>query len=127
MRNPLRSLAIKTVDGLAMLLERRWRYGNGIPPAALGGDARLLDPRLIGELSQRVDELEADLDEARKLNQRLADVLDVITEVLVPAADRDDEQLQEALGKLDDVVDLGPPRHPDRPHQDGPVRSRGGR
>jgi C4-dicarboxylate-specific signal transduction histidine kinase len=51
-------------------------------------------------LEARVAALEEAVDENRRLNQRLADVVDVVTEVLVPAADRDDERLQQALARL---------------------------
>ncbi len=56
-------------------------------------------------LADRVAALEAAVDENRRLNQRLADVVDVVTEVLVPAIDRDDQRLRRALADLDKVLD----------------------
>lgn len=56
-------------------------------------------------LTERVTALEAGLEESRRLNQRLADIVDVVTEVLVPAADRDDERLRAALANLDKTLD----------------------
>jgi C4-dicarboxylate-specific signal transduction histidine kinase len=56
-------------------------------------------------LAERVTVLEAGLEESRRLNQRLADVVDVVTEVLVPAADRDDERLRQALANLNRTLD----------------------
>jgi hypothetical protein len=56
-------------------------------------------------LAARVAALEAAVEENRRLNQRLADVVDVVTEVLVPAVDRDDERLRRALADLDKVLD----------------------
>ena len=56
-------------------------------------------------LTERVAALEAGLEESRRLNQRLADVVDVVTEVLVPAADRDDERLRKALANLNKTLD----------------------
>jgi Domain of unknown function (DUF6752) len=56
-------------------------------------------------LAARVAALEAAVEENRQLNQRLADVVDVVTEVLVPAADRDDERLREALANLGKTLD----------------------
>ena len=47
------------------------------------------------------------MEENRRLNQRLADVVDVVTEVLVPAADRDDERLRKALADLDKTLGNG--------------------
>ncbi len=57
----------------------------------------------IGPLSlyKRVVALEKEVQETRRLNQRLSDVLDVVTEVLVPAVDRDDARLQAALARLE--------------------------
>jgi hypothetical protein len=45
------------------------------------------------------------VEESRQLNQRLADVVDVVTEVLVPALDRDDDRLRTALANLDKTLD----------------------
>ncbi|HYO41317.1 MAG TPA: DUF6752 domain-containing protein [Nocardioidaceae bacterium] len=59
-------------------------------------------------LADRVAALEAAVEENRRLNQRLADVVDVVTEVLVPAVDRDDERLRRALADLDKVLDEPP-------------------
>ena len=56
-------------------------------------------------LAARVAALEEAVDENRRLNQRLADVIDVVTEVLVPAADRDDARLAEALANLNKTLD----------------------
>ena len=56
-------------------------------------------------LAARVAALEEAVDENRRLNQRLADVIDVVTEVLVPAVDRDDARLAEALANLNKVLD----------------------
>jgi hypothetical protein len=53
-----------------------------------------------GGLAARVAALEAAVEENRQLNQRLADVVDVVTEVLVPAVDRDDEKVRAALENL---------------------------
>jgi hypothetical protein len=58
-------------------------------------------------LRERVAALEAAVDENRRLNQRLTDVIDVVTEVLVPAADRDDARLVEALKNLNKTLDAG--------------------
>jgi hypothetical protein len=55
-------------------------------------------------LAARVAALEEAVEENRRLNQRLADVVDVVTEVLVPAVDRDDERLKAALKRLNDTL-----------------------
>ena len=61
-------------------------------------------------LAARVSALEEAVDESRRLNQRLADVVDVVTEVLVPALDRDDERVRKALTDLDKTLSQAPTR-----------------
>ena len=56
--------------------------------------------RRIRQLEEQVAELMDSVEENRRLNERLSDVLDVMTELLVPAADRDDARVVEALEKL---------------------------
>lgn len=58
----------------------------------------------MAELGARVAQLELDIAESRRLNERLSDVLDVVVELLVPAVQRDDARLQAALKKLGEVV-----------------------
>jgi hypothetical protein len=60
-----------------------------------GGDAEA-----IAKLRRDVDQLQAAVEESRRLNERLSDVLDVVVELLVPAVDRDEERLAEALKRL---------------------------
>jgi hypothetical protein len=55
-------------------------------------------------LYKRVVALEQEIQESRRLNQRLSDIVDVITEVLVPAVDRDDERMRTALSRLEAAV-----------------------
>ncbi len=66
--------------------------------------------RLIRTLTRRVDALEESVQENRRLNQRLTDVIDVVTEVLVPALDRDDERVRKALDDLDQTLKQAPAR-----------------
>jgi phenylpyruvate tautomerase PptA (4-oxalocrotonate tautomerase family) len=64
----------------------------------------------VADLAARVSALEDAVDENRRLNQRLADVVDVVTEVLVPALDRDDERVRKALDDLDRTLGQAPTR-----------------
>ena len=64
---------------------------------------RVAGPRLV-ELERQVADLQVAAEESRRLNERLSDVLDVVVELLVPAVDRDDERLKEALGRLGKTV-----------------------
>lgn len=52
------------------------------------------------ELEQRVDDLEHDLAEVRRHNLRLAEVVDVVQELLVPLASRDEDRVQEAIARF---------------------------
>jgi hypothetical protein len=54
----------------------------------------------VARLEAEVAELQESVEESRRLNERLSDVLDVVTELLVPAVDRDDARVTEALAKL---------------------------
>jgi len=54
----------------------------------------------VARLEAEVAELQESVEENRRLNERLSDVLDVVTELLVPAADRDDARLRAALDSL---------------------------
>jgi hypothetical protein len=51
-------------------------------------------------LAVRVDALEDAVREDRMLSVRIADVVDVVTELLVPAAHRRDDDVAEALRRL---------------------------
>lgn len=48
-------------------------------------------------LVKRVAELEAEVQECRQLNLRLAEICDVVMELLLPAADRDEAAVAEIL------------------------------
>lgn len=58
-------------------------------------------------LSARVAVLEAEVQECRQLNVRLAELCDVVSELLLPAADRDEAALAEALERY--RADIGDP------------------
>ena len=62
------------------------------------------------DLAARVAALETAVEENRRLNQRLADVVDVVTELLVPALDRDDARVAEALANLNKTLTEPDPR-----------------
>ena len=69
------------------------------------------EDRLPGRgIEARVAALEEAVEENRRLNQRLADVIDVVTELLVPAVDRDDKRLKDALANLGKTLDSDAPR-----------------
>jgi hypothetical protein len=51
------------------------------------------------DLRRRVRRLEAEVQECRALNVRLAELTDIVTELLVPVAARDEAKLAELLEK----------------------------
>jgi hypothetical protein len=51
------------------------------------------------ELRRRVARLEAEVQECRALNVRLAELTDIVTELLLPVAARDEEKLAALLEK----------------------------
>ena len=56
------------------------------------------------QLRERVAKLEQDMQESRQLNQRLAEITDVLAEVLLPAEQRDEERLADLLAKYDKAL-----------------------
>ncbi|KAA1427121.1 DUF6752 domain-containing protein [Nocardioides antri] len=50
-----------------------------------------------GALEQRLTEVETELQESRRLNMRLAELTDIVQELLVPMAQQDQELLEERL------------------------------
>ena len=52
-----------------------------------------------GDLAQRVAALEEAVQENRALNVRLAELTDVVTELLLPVAARDEQKLEALLEK----------------------------
>lgn len=55
--------------------------------------------RQVKALRDRVARLEAEVQEGRRLNRRVAEITDVVEEVLLPATNRDEERMQRALDK----------------------------
>lgn len=45
----------------------------------------------------RIEELEAEMQETRRLNRRLAELMDVVEELLVPISQRDEQKVQQYL------------------------------
>lgn len=57
----------------------------------------------LRRLLDRVDRLEREVQETRRLHQRLAELTDVVAEILVPAADRDDDRIRAILAKYNET------------------------
>ena len=56
--------------------------------------------RRTQDLVERVESLEADVAELRRHNLRLAEIVDVVEELLVPMASRDQERIDAAIEKF---------------------------
>lgn len=53
----------------------------------------------ITALEEKVEQLDGELMESRQLNRRIAELTDVVVELLVPLQDRDTAKVDEALAK----------------------------
>ncbi len=58
----------------------------------------------VARQRRRIEELEQEVTEARRLNRRIAELTDVVQELLLPIADRDDERLRERLDGYADTL-----------------------
>lgn len=56
----------------------------------------------VRELRTRIATLEQEVYENRALNRRLAELIDVVAELLLPATYPDEQRLNEALGRIAD-------------------------
>lgn len=77
---------------------RRTRDRVANARARLNGSARDLAAD-VDRLGRRVTALEAEVEEARRLNRRLGELTDVVQELLVPLAQRDEAEAQRLLEK----------------------------
>ena len=55
-------------------------------------------------LERRVADLEADLTELRRHNLRLAEIVDVVQELLIPMASRDEAAIKEAIERFQESL-----------------------
>lgn len=56
------------------------------------------------DLRSRVEALEAEVQENRALNRRIAELTDVVTELLIPLHDRDDAKVTKILAKYREQI-----------------------
>jgi hypothetical protein len=55
---------------------------------------------LVTEMRTRIEELEAAVEENRNLNLRVAELVDLVQELLIPVASQDKDKIQAALGEF---------------------------
>ncbi len=58
----------------------------------------------VRRLEERVADLELDMTELRRHNVRLAEIADVVQELLVPMATRDEEAIQRAIERFQESL-----------------------
>lgn len=58
----------------------------------------------VAELRRRIEVLEEEVQECRTLNRRIAELTDVVAELLLPATQRDEAALREALARYSDSL-----------------------
>lgn len=61
---------------------------------------RQISPQRISDLERRVADLEEDLAASRRHNMRLAELVDVVQELLIPLSSRDEEAAAEAIERF---------------------------
>ncbi|MGO4255481.1 DUF6752 domain-containing protein [Marmoricola sp. RAF53] len=71
----------------------RQRVTRKLANAAGGG--------VVDELMTRIADLEAEVQESRQLNVRVAELVDLVTELLLPVASQDRARIEEALAKFE--------------------------
>ncbi len=59
-------------------------------------------------LRQRLEALEEEVQECRQMNLRLAELTDLVTELLLPAAERDEARIAEVLRRYHESVGRPP-------------------
>jgi hypothetical protein len=55
---------------------------------------------MVGDLLARIEALEAEVQENRNLNLRVAELVDLVQELLIPVASQDRERIEAALEKF---------------------------
>jgi hypothetical protein len=55
---------------------------------------------MVSDLLARIDDLEAAVEENRNLNLRVAELVDLVQELLIPVASQDKDKTQAALGEF---------------------------
>lgn len=65
----------------------------------LGGSRSKLAKFTVPAMERRITELEQEVQEVRRLNRRLAELMDIVEELLVPISLRDEEKVRQYLDR----------------------------
>ena len=77
---------------------------RGLKDRAVERMARAVAGNRLDELQQRLEELEAEIQECRQLNVRLAEVTDLVEQLLLPMAAQDQEKIAAAVEKYNRTI-----------------------
>ena len=66
--------------------------------------ARAVAGDRLDDLQQRLNDLEAEVQECRQLNIRLAEVVDLVEQLLLPIAAQDQEKIAAAVEKYNRTI-----------------------
>ncbi len=77
---------------------------TGFKDRAVERLARAVAGNRLDQLQQRLDDLEAEVQECRQLNVRLAEVTDLVEQLLLPMAARDEEKIAAAVEKYSRTI-----------------------
>jgi len=76
-----------------------------VAPGSMTGEAggASLEAR-VARLNNRITELEAEMQENRQLHVRVAELTDVVQELLLPLSQRDNERIEAVLARYADTI-----------------------
>lgn len=92
-RRLVHSVAPTAMDSLTAVPKMRQRL-NGVANRAESQGAELR------RLRKEIADLRAEVQETRRLHQRVAELTDLVGEVLLPSVSRDDERIRKALDEF---------------------------
>ena len=77
---------------------KKWREtGVQVKDRVVARGAKLVAGQRLTNLQRRLETLESEVQECRQLNIRLAELTDLVEQLLLPAAARDEQKLAEAV------------------------------
>jgi hypothetical protein len=77
---------------------------RGFKDRAIEQVARAVAGSRLDDLQRRLEDLEAEVQECRQLNIRLAEVTDLVEQLLLPMAARDEEMIAAAIEKYSRTI-----------------------
>jgi hypothetical protein len=84
--------------------ERPGSNRPGLKSRAVERMARAVAGERLDELQNRLQDLEAEVQECRQLNIRLAEVIDLVEQLLLPIAAQDQEKIAAAVEKYNRTI-----------------------